>query len=313
MPPLHYSRSVPVPLRRSTADSKLLVQAAVMGLKAIYRPGFGERQAGEQGTHWSMKQNQTPQTSPLGKTCRWRRPKISLSSAASTIRTAAGISMKFYKKFALNQWNVHAFEADGSQDTFISSDMVPITKEESEQIRTAPHSAEYKEHMRQQIEALGRIKLWPPREYKEALGQICVSSASLESSMRTLIWTAAGIGSDTGMIFTGGKKSTGDLSEMLLLVAKQRAPEIVEPLKQLLKEISQSFESRGAYVHSVWTVGGDGKPFIGKFFSEKTPKTGRSISLEELEGLARRFSELEGRLTILILDRFVQSSKSAAG
>lgn len=41
-----YSRNVTVPLRRPTADSKLLVQAAVMGLRTIYRPGFNFIKAG---------------------------------------------------------------------------------------------------------------------------------------------------------------------------------------------------------------------------------------------------------------------------
>jgi len=35
-----------VPLRRPTADTALLVQAAVLGLRAIYRPGFASIKAG---------------------------------------------------------------------------------------------------------------------------------------------------------------------------------------------------------------------------------------------------------------------------
>lgn len=41
-----YSRSLTVPLRRPTADSVLLVQAAVSGLRAIYRDGFKYAKAG---------------------------------------------------------------------------------------------------------------------------------------------------------------------------------------------------------------------------------------------------------------------------
>lgn len=41
-----YSRAATVPLRRPTADSTLLVAAAVCGLKAIYRPGFNFIKAG---------------------------------------------------------------------------------------------------------------------------------------------------------------------------------------------------------------------------------------------------------------------------
>lgn len=41
-----YSRSITVPLRRPSADSAAIVQAAVHGLKAIYRPGFNFSKAG---------------------------------------------------------------------------------------------------------------------------------------------------------------------------------------------------------------------------------------------------------------------------
>jgi DNA polymerase V len=41
-----YSRSMSVPLRRPTADTGAIVQAAVLGLQAIYRPGFNYAKAG---------------------------------------------------------------------------------------------------------------------------------------------------------------------------------------------------------------------------------------------------------------------------
>ncbi len=223
--------------------------------------------------------------------------------------------MKLYKKFYLGQWNVHAFEADGSQDAYISPDMLPITESQADVIRAIPPSEEYKEHMRGQMESLGRIKHWPPREYKEALGQICVSSASLESTMRLMIWAAVGIGSDTGMIFTGGRRATSELAEMLRLIVRQRAPApaLDGELRALLKEIDQAFEKRGTYVHSVWTVGNGGVPFIGKFFSEKTQKDGKPVSLDAMESLARTFIELEGKLSQLILRQFVIGSQIKSG
>jgi DNA polymerase V len=45
-PPPHYSRSVTVPLRRPSADTQSLVGAALVGLRAIYRPGFDYIKAG---------------------------------------------------------------------------------------------------------------------------------------------------------------------------------------------------------------------------------------------------------------------------
>ncbi len=41
-----YSRSVVVPLRRPTADTALLDQAALMGLDRIFKPGFKYAKAG---------------------------------------------------------------------------------------------------------------------------------------------------------------------------------------------------------------------------------------------------------------------------
>ena len=106
------------------------------------------------------------------------------------------------------------------------------------------------------------------------------------------------------MIFTGGKKSTIELGEMLQLLVKQRAPDLYEELKNLLKDINKAFVNRGVHVHSVWTVGDCGAPFIGKFFSEKTPKSGKLVKLDELEAIAMGFSDLEGRLCALVLERF---------
>lgn len=42
----HFSKSIVIPLRRPTADSRHLVQAAVMGVTQIYKPGFKLSKAG---------------------------------------------------------------------------------------------------------------------------------------------------------------------------------------------------------------------------------------------------------------------------
>jgi DNA polymerase V len=41
-----YSRSIAVPLRKPIADTAALVQAAVLGMHAIYKPGFNLSKAG---------------------------------------------------------------------------------------------------------------------------------------------------------------------------------------------------------------------------------------------------------------------------
>lgn len=42
----HFSKSIVIPLRRPTADTRHLVQAAVMGVTQIYKPGFQLSKAG---------------------------------------------------------------------------------------------------------------------------------------------------------------------------------------------------------------------------------------------------------------------------
>ncbi len=42
----HFSKSIVIPLRRPTADSRLLVQSAVAGVRQIYQPGFRLSKAG---------------------------------------------------------------------------------------------------------------------------------------------------------------------------------------------------------------------------------------------------------------------------
>lgn len=42
----HFSKGIVIPLRRPTADSRLLVQSAVMGVNQIYKPGFQLSKAG---------------------------------------------------------------------------------------------------------------------------------------------------------------------------------------------------------------------------------------------------------------------------
>lgn len=213
--------------------------------------------------------------------------------------------MKFFKKYEFGQWNVHAFELDGSQDAYISGDMYPITLEEADVIRMSPHSEEYLERQQKQLDALGKIKMWPPREFKEALGQICVNSAMFESTLRTLIWTVAGLRSDIGMVFTGGKRSSDDLFEMLKLLIQQRDPEFWIRLEPLVTEAKSAFKKRGEFVHSVWTVGSQGNPLIGKFFTERKSKEGREVTLDELEKLAVKFSDVQGKITHLVLSRYV--------
>ena len=54
-----------VPLRRPTADTALLVQAAVLGLRSIYQPGFELTNSAFQNLPWSVFKQMSEQASEV--------------------------------------------------------------------------------------------------------------------------------------------------------------------------------------------------------------------------------------------------------
>ena len=121
--------------------------------------------------------------------------------------------MKYYKKLIPEKWQVFAFEADGSQDSYVSEDMIAITDEQAQEIASSnPQDPLVLDILRSG--STHRNWTWPPKVYQEAIGQIAVSSSSIEVFIRTVIWHIAGLDSVTGRAFTG-KARIGELTEML--------------------------------------------------------------------------------------------------
>lgn len=143
---------------------------------------------------------------------------------------------------------------------------------------------------------------WPPAEYKEAIGQICVNSAQLEASIRTVIWHVAGVGSFTGRAFTG-KVRISDLLEMLKSLVEVHAPQLLKETTPICTKIAGLFTKRAEYVHNVWVVGNDQKPAIGKIFLERHERkeTLRMVTIEEMHELAESFVAVEGELFSRVL------------
>jgi hypothetical protein len=66
---------------------------------------------------------------------------------------------------------------------------------------------------------------WPPKAYQEAIGQVVISSSSIEVLIRTVIWHIAGLDSITGRAFTGKTRVT-ELTETLKALVECKAPQL---------------------------------------------------------------------------------------
>ncbi len=119
--------------------------------------------------------------------------------------------MKYYKKRIPSKWQVFAFESDGSQDDYISDDMVSITEDKATEIANSPPKDAIALDVIRNASTT-RNWSWPPKEYQEAIGQIAVHSSSIKVFIRTVIWHVSGLDSITGRAFTG-KMRINDLIE----------------------------------------------------------------------------------------------------
>ena len=130
--------------------------------------------------------------------------------------------MKYYKKLVPEKWEVFAFESDGSQDSYVSEDMIAISSEEAESLAsTTPKDPLVLDIIRSGSSQ--RNWSWPPKAYQEAIGQIAVCSSSIEVLIRTVIWHIAGLDSITGRAFTG-KARISELIETLKALIECKAP-----------------------------------------------------------------------------------------
>lgn len=215
--------------------------------------------------------------------------------------------MKYYKLLVPAKWQVHAFEADGSQDAFIRDGMVAITPEEARAIASAePTDQLVLDILRGPSTA--RNWTWPPKAYQEAIGQIVVGSSSIEVLIRTVIWHIANLDGSTGRAFTG-KVRINELTETLKALVESKAPQLKPDADRIGSKISDVFKRRAVYVHQVWTIQ-NGLPAVGKLFIERYERLEKltPVTLEEMYKLADEMRAIEADLMISILKPLMPAS-----
>jgi hypothetical protein len=222
--------------------------------------------------------------------------------------------MKFFKKYEYGMWHIHAFESDGSQDSFIPKDLIPISDAEVNQIRSLPPSEEYQKKLEDGIAALGGRSgaRYPPKEFKEAIGHICVNSAHLEITIRTVIWQVASLGSEVGMAFTGNMRM-GDLLQMLQALVAVRIPSLSQKTKEICSKIVNLQRDRANYVHRTWQPGEKGQPVVSKVFQERSfaKSDEQDVTLDKMYDVAESFMHAESELLLHILQPLIQNADSA--
>lgn len=214
--------------------------------------------------------------------------------------------MKYYKKFEHGMWHIHAFEADGSQDAFISDDLIPVTNAEAEQIRTAPISEEYKRHLEEGAQALGGrgIAIYPPKEYKEAIGHVCANSAHMEVVIRTTLWHVAGVGSTVGLALTGEMR-LHDLLKVTETLCETRMPHLSGRARELCNKARKLYEERNKYVHRIWLPGKDGAPIVSKAFMARSHAHNdeQPVTLDMMYTVAEGFLQIASEVHLLFFNR----------
>jgi hypothetical protein len=155
-------------------------------------------------------------------------------------------------------------------------------------------------------------KAWsigPPKEYLEALGQIAVNSALVESLLKATIWHYAGVAPEMGRAFTGQVRHS-ELTAMLINVVAIKSPSdaLRAEIKDLRDKITESFQLRGVYLHRTWGMGNNG-PMTSTFLALKSSdkESNVDVTLEELRSLAETFHALISRLQSHILSAEMRS------
>jgi hypothetical protein len=154
------------------------------------------------------------------------------------------------------------------------------------------------------------MRHFPPSSFKEALGHICVNSAKLESTLMSVIWTAAGLDEERGMALTGGER-VSDLIKTLKLLIKIRHPNLTDITVKLTGELKTQFNRRGDFVHGQWAIGLNNQPLVGKYFTASVLKEGKLVALDEMYDLAESFLLLEGLIVEQILMPMLESNQSS--
>ncbi|WP_306603742.1 hypothetical protein [Azonexus sp.] len=221
--------------------------------------------------------------------------------------------MKYYKKRIPEKWQVFAFEVDGSQDAYVSDDMIPITPTEAQEIAAMPPQDGLVLDILRSA-STKRNWTWPPRAYQEAIGQIVVISSSIEVMIRTVIWHIAGLDSIAGRAFTG-KARISELTETLKALIECKAPHLKDKAASISGRIKEAFNRRAVYVHQVWTIHEDGTPAVGKLFIERYERLEKPtpVSLTSMYQLADEMLQIQADLMASILSPLLPTSQQTNG
>ena len=224
--------------------------------------------------------------------------------------------MRYFKVYEYGMWRVHAFELDPSADAFIPKDAVPISEDEAKQLSQLPPSPELQQALDEGAAALGGrgFSRYPAKEFKEAIGHICVNSAHIEVTLRTVIWQAAGVPAEVGMALTGGRLAIRELLATLTTLLDVRYPQLAPVAREIVKRIESLNDSRGRYVHGLWHPGTNGKSIVSKYFLTRTHAKGQGIevSIDELYAVAEGYMQAESELLEKILMPLVPTASSNA-
>jgi hypothetical protein len=224
--------------------------------------------------------------------------------------------MRYYKVYEYGMWRVHAFELDSSADAFIPKDAILISEEEAKQLSQLPLSVELQQALDEGAAALGGrgLSRYPSKEFKEAIGHICVNSAHIEVTLRTVIWQVAGIPAEVGMALTGGKLAIRELLATLTTLLDVRYPQLAPTAKEIINRIENLNDTRGRYVHGLWHPGSNGKAIVSKHFLTRIHAKGQGteVSIDELYAIAEGYMHAESALLEKILTPLISNVSPGA-
>jgi hypothetical protein len=219
--------------------------------------------------------------------------------------------MRFFKVFELGMWRVHALDGESGSEHLLPMGAIQISSTEAEQLRQVPSSEEFLNSQAAGVSALGgrNMAKYPSREFKEAIGHICVNSASIEVTLRACIWQAAGVTAEVGMAFTGGTNSIDQLLKTLETLLTHSHPHLIDAYKPLSRRLQALNVARGKYVHSLWHPSHDGVT-ISKYLLTRSHNDSRveTVTLDTLYDVAEGFMTIEGEMMNALLFPLIPKS-----
>lgn len=137
-----------------------------------------------------------------------------------------------------------------------------------------------------------------PSEYLEAIGQVAVCSAMLESTIRAVIWHYAGLTSELGRCFTGEARISDLLLTLRSVVRQtQTNDKLFIEVDALCSETKVLFGERAKVIHRVWGMGING-PQMSKFLltRDASKESPEDMTLEQVREVAGRLMKMHVRL-----------------